>query len=232
MRRSTTVILLALLCGTLAFAQERTSPPRDEDEREPARSREAEPRERSEIEELRERVRRAMRLPRTTEEAREAGAPEERVREVLRTGRERGVPAGEMEQILEEENRHLREGGEKQNFGAAVQQMKQQGLRGRELAAAIHAEQVARGMKKADHPGKGKAQGHGRPGSARDDAAGPGRGKRERDVEPGEEELETGQQRIKEKGKVKEKGKAKGEAGNDAKGKDRERGPRGRRDDR
>jgi hypothetical protein len=107
---------------------------------------------------LRDRMRRAVRLPRTTEEAREEGASEEQVREVLRTGRERGIPAGDMEEVLEAENEELRRGGGSDNFGAAVQEMKASGLRGRELADAIHAEQVARGMKKPKDKGRGRSR--------------------------------------------------------------------------
>jgi len=125
---------------------------------------------------LRERLRRAIRLPRTTEEAREAGVPEERVREILRTGRESRIPPDEMDEILVVENEAIRGGGPVGNFGATVQELKADGLRGRELARAIHAEQIARGMKKpkrmppgqakkmqAAAPGeKGKGQGKGR----------------------------------------------------------------------
>jgi hypothetical protein len=116
-------------------------------------------------ERLRDRLRRAVQLPRRTEEAREAGVPEERVREILRTGREREIRPDEMEEILEVENRRIREGGPVDNFGAAVQQMKASGLRGRALAEAIHAEQIARGMKKPKGvpPGQAKQKQPGEP---------------------------------------------------------------------
>lgn len=100
-----------------------------------------------------DRVRRASRLPRTTSQAREAGVPEERVRETIRVARERGIPADEAQRILEVETEAVRQGGNPDNFGSFVQQAKESGLRGRELAEAIHAEQIARGMKK---PGKGQ----------------------------------------------------------------------------
>lgn len=122
------------------------------------------------VDDVRERIRRAIRLPTATEDAREAGVDEERIREVLRSGRERRVPAAEMEEILEVENEAIREGKEKDNFGAAVLEMKESGLKGRELAEAIHAEQLARGMKKpkrqgeydGDDRGKGKSKAKGK----------------------------------------------------------------------
>ena len=115
------------------------------------------------IREIRERIRNAILLPRTAEESREAGATEERVREVLQTARTRRLPADEARVILVTENEELRRGGDPGNFGAAVQRMKENGLRGRELAAAIHAEQIARGMKKPKQGahGKGHSKGQG-----------------------------------------------------------------------
>ena len=112
--------------------------------------------------EFRERVKEALGLPRTAEESREAGVPEEKVREVLEAARTRGVPASETRRILETENEEIRRGGNPENFGAAVQQMKESGLRGRELAEAIHAEQIARGMKKPKMKEHGKEKGKGK----------------------------------------------------------------------
>jgi hypothetical protein len=62
------------------------------------------------------------------------------------------------------------------NFGATVQELKAGGLRGRELARAIHAEQIARGMKKPKRmpPGQAKKREAGAPG---DKAKGKGRKK-------------------------------------------------------
>jgi hypothetical protein len=111
-----------------------------------------------------ERVKEAIALPRAAKESREAGAAEDKVREVLEAARSRGIPAGETSKILEVENEELRKGGNPDNFGAAVHQLKASGLRGRELAKAIHAEQVARGMKpsmKAKHGVMAKHKEHG-----------------------------------------------------------------------
>lgn len=120
---------------------------------------EAEPRATAVVEELRERIRQAIHLPRTAQESREEGVSEERVREVLETFRERRIPAGDAEEILQAENAAIRGGADKDEFGASVRAMKAGGLRGRELAAAIHAEQVARGMKKPPREARGRSQG-------------------------------------------------------------------------
>lgn len=181
------IAALAVLLGGVAAAQE-TQVPETETGREDRTARTRDSTVEEERVTLRERMERAMRLPRTTDEAREEGVPEEQVREVLRTGRERRIPAGDMEVILETENETIREGGDKDNFGAAVQTMKADGLRGRELAEAIHAEQIARGMKKPKGEGHGRGKGkdhrdHG--GDDRDDdhdddgdhGGGKGRGK-------------------------------------------------------
>jgi Na+-transporting methylmalonyl-CoA/oxaloacetate decarboxylase gamma subunit len=109
---------------------------------------ETKPVETAPVESLRDRIRRAILLPRTAQESREQGVPEDRVREVLRTSRERRIPASDTQEILEVENEAIRTGAEKTNFGAAVRSSKESGLRGRELAEAIHAEQAVRGMKK------------------------------------------------------------------------------------
>jgi len=162
MRRRLFIVILGLIfAGGLALAQDREA-----DSTRPAGE------EKSAMERLKDRVREAIWLPRSAEDAREAGVDRERVREVLRTGRDFGVSADEMRIILDTENEGLRQGGNPENFGAAVQAMKASGLRGRELAAAIHAEQAARGMKKQKRhrvrvrtnsagDGKGKAAGQG-----------------------------------------------------------------------
>jgi hypothetical protein len=113
--------------------------------------------------EFRERVNEALGLPQTAKESRDAGVPEEKVQEVLEAARTRGVPASETRKILVIENEEIRRGGDPENFGAVVHHLKESGLRGRELAEAIHAEQIARGMKKPKmkHHMKGKGKGKG-----------------------------------------------------------------------
>ena len=190
MRDWTVRILMALLVTGVSLAQDDAGDKKTE----PAREERTDGSQQGRREELRERIRKAMQLPRTTEEARKEGVPEEEVQEVLKAGREQGIPAGDMQEILETENEELRE-GRKDNFGAAVQQMKASGLRGRELADAIHAEQLARGMKKPKHGQAGR-------GHYADEAP-----DGEDTDEQSEEALERGKGKAKGKGKDKDKSK-------------------------
>jgi hypothetical protein len=91
-------------------------------------------------------------LPGRAEEAREAGVPEEDVRVILEESAERGLPPAETEVILQETTTAVRENGPVDNFGAFVQARLAEGLRGRDLAAAIHEE----------HRLRGKGMGHGK----------------------------------------------------------------------
>ena len=122
-----------------------------------------EPEKKSALELLRERIRTAARLPEAASEAREAGIPEEEVGKVLTEARRRSMPAEEVEAVLVESAASARQNGPVDNYGAFVQSQLDQGLRGRELRDAIHAEHAARGkghMKremKAMH--KGEMQG-------------------------------------------------------------------------
>lgn len=104
----------------------------------------------------------AMVLPRISQEAREAGVPEADVRIILEETARRQLPPRETVELLEETTVAVRESGPVDNFGAFVQARLDEGLRGRELAAAIHEE----------HRLRGKGKGHGRP-----DHAGQGQGK-------------------------------------------------------
>jgi hypothetical protein len=163
-------IPLAIVClaGGLALAQDAADTTREET-----------PERQGTLRSVLDRMREAARLPRTAQESREAGADEARVREVLRTAQDAAVPAGEIREILVIENERIRAGGDPANFGAVVQELKASGLRGRALAEAIHAEQVARGMKKQarekvregqprfEGQGKGKGKGKGAAGDGR-----------------------------------------------------------------
>lgn len=91
---------------------------------------------------------RTILLPRAAEILREQGVPEEEVREVVTGARDQGVPAAEATQVLEETSRAVEERGPIDNFGAFVQARLAEGLRGRDLAAAIRAEHAARGIGK------------------------------------------------------------------------------------
>lgn len=175
MRKRIFIVTLALvLAGGLAVAQDQE-----------AESTRPDGEKKSAVEQLKDRMRQAIRLPRSAEDAREAGVDQEKVREVLKTGRDNGVSADEMKVILDTENSGLREGGNPENFGASVQAMKASGLRGRELADAIHAEQAARGMKKQERhrvrthtegDAKGKATGKGQGGKGQSGKGQSGKG--------------------------------------------------------
>lgn len=91
----------------------------------------------------------AAQLPVTAAEARQEGVPDNEVREVLDALRTANVPAHEARDIFDEERKARREHGPVDNFGAFVQSKLAAGLRGRDLAAAIRAEHVARGKGKA-----------------------------------------------------------------------------------
>jgi hypothetical protein len=102
----------------------------------------------------------AARLPTVTREARVLGVPEQDLQAVFATAREHRILAGDLTALLSEENDAVRKYGPVDNFGAFVQEKLAAGLRGRELAAAIHAEHAARGI------GKGRAGKVGKPGKA------------------------------------------------------------------
>ena len=130
---------------------------------------------------LLERVRAAMELPVRSNEAREAGVPDQRVRTTIWDIFRSGVPANDASSIVDAEARTVREGGSGDNFGSYVRSQVESGLRGRELADAIHREHARRGMGKpgasgrrdgADEPGSAKNRRDGRPDDAgrRDDA--------------------------------------------------------------
>ena len=145
-----------------------------------------------------DRVRSSMKLPVSSTEAREAGVPDAQVKRTISDFWRSDVPADDASRFFDEEVRIVREGGSKDNFGAFVRSQVERGLRGRELADAIHREQAKRGQgkpagagankpdkatgkpdeagKPSDRPdqagGRGQQPGQGQP---RDDAAGRGR---------------------------------------------------------
>jgi hypothetical protein len=127
---------------------------------------------------LTEALLRAIRLPEAADRIRGMGVPREEVEQVLDMGRERKVPADDMELILTEEARSVEEFGNIDNFGAFVRSQLDRGLRGRDLAEAIHREHAARGKGKYKDSappgsrGKGKGQGRGK-GKNRSDAEDP-----------------------------------------------------------
>jgi hypothetical protein len=100
----------------------------------------------------------ATRLPTVTREARLLGVSERDLQTIFATARERRIPASSLAELFSEENNAIRKYGPIDNFGAVVQERLNSGLRGRELAAAIHAEHAARGI------GKGRPAEVGKPG--------------------------------------------------------------------
>ena len=117
-----------------------------------------------------------LNLPLAVEAAQRAGIPSGTIWEVLDSLRRRRVPAADAEQILRGEVEAVEKGGPRENFGAFVNAQLARGLRGRELAAAIHAEHARRGIGQGRGRGpdaekgragaadKGKARGRGRGG--------------------------------------------------------------------
>jgi hypothetical protein len=103
----------------------------------------------------------AANLPVSAARARNEGASNDEVRGALDALRTARVPAHEARAVLDEERDARRRNGPVDNFGAFVQSKLQAGLRGRDLAAAIRAEHVARGKNNAARskasPPRGKA---------------------------------------------------------------------------
>ena len=121
-------------------------------------------------------------LPGVTEDAREAGVPDEDIRIILEEADKRELPPLETEAILREGSDATRESGPIDNFGAFVQERLDEGLRGQDLAAAIHAEHKMRGKGK----GYGKGQGQGQ-GKNKERGKGNGKNNQDRDRERGSE---------------------------------------------
>ncbi len=101
----------------------------------------------------------AILLPRVSDELRKEGVPEEEVRVAIEEAMRKRVPPAETKQVLDQTAQSVRESGPIDNFGAFVQSQLAAGLRGRELAAAIHAEHARRGIGKGKKLGVDKAKG-------------------------------------------------------------------------
>ncbi len=104
----------------------------------------------------------ALKLPQVAERVREAGVPREDVEDVVMAAKDRGMSPGETAEILEASSEAVDDHGPVDNFGAFVQARLDEGLRGRDLAAAIRAEHEARGigkgkrLERADRPERGR----------------------------------------------------------------------------
>ncbi len=118
----------------------------------------------------------AILLPGVTREARALGVPDQDVKSILAMARDRRVRAGDLTDVFSHENDAIRKHGPIDNFGSFVQGKLDSGLRGRDLAAAIHAEHGARGMGKGAAMGAGKSNdSHGKSGDAGKPHDGPGK---------------------------------------------------------
>lgn len=103
-----------------------------------------------------------IRLPAVSETLRQSGIPPVEVKAAVDGAKAKGVPAGAISEVLRQTARTVEENGPIDNFGAFVQEQLAAGLRGRDLAAAIHAEHARRGIGKGKNPesrGRGRAQG-------------------------------------------------------------------------
>lgn len=90
-------------------------------------------------------------VPQRAEEARQAGVADSTISRIMKIFGSEKIGAEDAVVILTAERDAARmEGGKgaKDNFGAFVQRQHAAGLRGQDLAAAIHAEQARRGMGK------------------------------------------------------------------------------------
>ena len=102
---------------------------------------------------------RVIGLPTIAEEARRAGLPDEDVRIILDEAQKQDLPPSATEAILQNGRDAALESGPVDNFGAFVQARLRDGLRGQDLAAAIHSEHKMRG--KGIGQVKDKKQGQG-----------------------------------------------------------------------
>lgn len=116
-----------------------------------------------------------LNLPQAVDEGRRAGIPSGSIWGVLDSLRRRGVPAADAGQIVRAEVDAVKTGAPPENFGKFVNAQLARGLRGRELAAAIHAEHARRGIGRGrDKPQTGGAETGRARGGAPDTARGQG----------------------------------------------------------
>ncbi|MCA9491336.1 MAG: hypothetical protein KC621_15500 [Myxococcales bacterium] len=131
---------------------------------------------------------RAIDLPAHAKAVRGAGVPADEVRTALHAAKDKGLGADEAADLLEAEEEEAGN-GKMENFGGFVQEKLDEGLRGRDLANAIHEEHAREGKGKhgkgkkgkgpdGEHEGKGPDGEHGPPeGKGPDGEHGPPEGK-------------------------------------------------------
>jgi hypothetical protein len=113
----------------------------------------------------------AIDLPKSAQALRKEGVDKAEVKEALRAAKGKKAKAKDTKALLDESAKAVKENGRIDNFGAFVKSKLNEGLRGRELAAAIHAEHKARGKGKGKSKEKSKAKSKGeeRPGGKPED---------------------------------------------------------------
>jgi hypothetical protein len=99
------------------------------------------------------RITEAGRLPTVTKESRQLGVPESDLQGIFRAAHDNQISTTNLVDIFTVENEAIRQNGRIDNFGSFVQGRLAAGLRGRDLANAIHAEHARRGMGKGSNPG-------------------------------------------------------------------------------
>lgn len=120
----------------------------------------------------------AIQLPQIAEMARKAGINPEEIKAILQQGKQDKIPAKDMEETIDAGVKAQKEHGPIDNFGAFVQSKLKEGLRGRELAEAIHKEHAARGKGKGREKNKDKDKGKpDHAGQGKPDQAGKNKGK-------------------------------------------------------
>jgi hypothetical protein len=167
------------------------------------------------------RLLRASKLPKNAQEVRDKGVPDAEVSKALKAAKDKKVPAGEMSDVTEEHSRAIDEHGPTDNFGAFVQGKLNEGLRGRELAAAIRAEHAARGKGKGAIKSKGNRKGGPSADRRRDDdrvREDAGRD-RERDAKEREKAARENRERAEKAEKAEKDKGSKGQGGGKGKGK-------------
>lgn len=127
---------------------------------------------------------RALDLPLAAQRVRRAGVPESDVKQALDGMKGAGQSAADADEALVATAESVEKDGPIDNFGAFVQEQLAAGKRGKDLAAAIHAEHEARGKNKGkkdeaegddDAKGKGQDKEKGEPKEKTDGKGGVGR---------------------------------------------------------
>jgi hypothetical protein len=104
----------------------------------------------------REEVLALLDLPSSAQALRKKGVDKQEVKLALRSARTKRIKAKETKEILDASSEAVEKNGRIDNFGSFVKSKLESGLRGRELAAAIHAEHRARGKGKGQDKEKAK----------------------------------------------------------------------------